>query len=76
MLKVSERIDTLEFSLGIVQDPITQLTSDKAKVNDSLLYVQSQSMCNTLVFTGITEDPHERPEVTEMKLCQFMVEKN
>ena len=44
MLKVSERIDTLEFSLGIVQDPITKLTSDKAKVNDCLLYVQSQSM--------------------------------
>ena len=75
MLKVSERIDTLEFSLGIAQDQITQLTSDKAKVNDSLLYVQSQSMRNNLVFTGITEDPHERPEVTERKLCQFMVEK-
>lgn len=75
MLKVSERMDTLEFSLGVAQEQITQLTSDKAKVSDSLLYVQSQSMRNNLVFTGITEDPLERPEVTEMKLCQFMVEK-
>ena len=75
MSKVSERIDTLEFSLGIAQEQITQLTSDKAKVNDSLLYVQSQSMRNNLIFTGITEDPREKPEVTESKLRQFMVEK-
>lgn len=75
MSKVSERIDTLEFSLGIAQKQITQLTSDKAKVNDSLLYVQSQSMRNNLIFTGITEDPREKPEVTESKLRQFMVEK-
>ena len=73
--KVSERIDTLEFSLGIAQEQITQLSSDKAKVNDALLYVQSQSMRNNLVFTGITEEPRKRPEVTETKLRQFMVEK-
>ena len=30
MFKVSERIDTLEFSLGIAQEQITQLTPDKA----------------------------------------------
>ncbi|MEW8547194.1 MAG: hypothetical protein AB2693_27090 [Candidatus Thiodiazotropha sp.] len=75
MSKISDRIDTLEFSLGIAQEQITQLTSDKAKVNDSLLYVQSQSMRNNLIFTGITEDPREKPEDTESKLRQFMVEK-
>ena len=32
-------------------------------------------MRNNLVFTGITEEPRERPEVTETKLRQFMVEK-
>ena len=36
MSKVTERIDTLEFSLGLAQDNITQLTKKRAKVNDSL----------------------------------------
>ena len=44
MSKVTERIDGLEFSLGLAQEQITQMTNDKAKVNDTLLYVQSQSM--------------------------------
>ena len=75
MSKVTERIDTLEFSLGLAQDNITQLTKEKAKVNDSLLYVQSQSMRNNLIFTGITEGINEKPEVTESKLRTFMVDK-
>ena len=73
--KVSERIDTLEFSLGMAQDQITHLTTEKAKMQDSVLYMQSQSMRNNLIFVGITEDVHEKPEATEQKLRQFMVEK-
>ena len=75
MSKVTERIDGLEFSLGLAQEQITQMTNDKAKVNDTLLYVQSQSMRNNLIFTGITEDVNEKPDVTESKLRTFMVEK-
>ena len=72
---ISDRMDTLEYSLGLAQDQITQLTTDKNKMNDTLLYVQSQSMRNNLVFTGITEDPHEKPEATEVTLRKFMVDK-
>ena len=75
MSKVTERIDGLEFSLGLAQEQITQMTNDKAKVNDTQLYVQSQSMRNNLIFTGITEDVNEKPDVTESKLRTFMVEK-
>ena len=75
MSKVTERIDGLEFSIGLAQEQITQMTNDKAKVNDTLLYVQSQSMRNNLIFTGITEDVNEKPDVTESKLRTFMVEK-
>ena len=75
MSKVTDRIDQLEFSLGMAQDQITQMTNEKAKVNDTLLYVQSQSMRNNLVFTGITESANEKPDVTESNLRKFMVEK-
>ena len=73
--KVSDRIDTLEFSLGIAQEQLTQLSTDKSKMNDSLLYMQSQSMRNNLIFNGISEDLHEKPDSTELKLRQFMVDK-
>ena len=75
MSKVTERIDGLEFSLGLAQEQITQMTNDKAKVNETLLYVQSQLMRNNLIFTGITEDVNEKPDVTESKFRTFMVEK-
>lgn len=35
------------------------------KRDASLLYVQSQSMRSNLIFTGITEDPREKPDITE-----------
>ena len=73
--KDAMRIDTLEFSLGLAQDNITQLTKEKAKVNDLLLYVQSQSMRNNLIFTSITGGINEKPEVAESKLRTFMVDK-
>ena len=44
-------------------------------MNDSLLYMQSQSMRNNLIFNSISEDPHEKPDSTELKLRQFMVDK-
>ena len=73
--KISERIVTLEFSLGIAQEQITQLTTDESKVNGFLLYVQSQSMRSSLIFTGITEDTREKPDITEAKSRHFMVDK-
>ena len=76
MSKVTERIDGLDFSLGLAEEQITQMTHDKAKVNDTLLFVQSQSMRNNLIFTGITEEVNEKPDVTESKLRTFMVEKH
>ena len=75
MSKVTERIDGLEFSLGLAQEQITQMTNDKAKVNNTLWYVQSQSMRNNLICTGITEDVNEKPDVTDSKLRTLMVVK-
>ena len=39
-------------------------------------YTCSRSQCViTLYFNGISEDPHEKPDSTELKLRQFMVDK-
>ena len=73
--KISDRIDTFEFALGTAHEQITQLNSDKKRMQDSILYLQSQSMRNNLVFSVITEDNHENPEATEVKVRHFMVEK-
>ena len=75
MSKVGERMDTCEFSLGSAHDQITQLSADKKRMQDSLLYLQSQSMRNNLIFSGITEDGRENPEATEAKVRNFMVDK-
>ena len=72
---INEKLDTFEFAIGSAQDEITQLNNDKKKMQDSLLYLQSQSMRNNLVFSGLTEDGNEKPEITEGKVRQFMVEK-
>ena len=73
--KISDRIDTFEFALGTAHEQITQLNSDKKRMQDSILYLQSQSMRNNLVFSVITEDNHENPEATEVKVRHFMVDK-
>ena len=44
-------------------------------MQDSLLNLQSQSMRNNLIFSGITEDVRENPEATEIKVRHFMVDK-
>ena len=59
---INEKLDTFEFAIGSAQDEITQLNIDKKKMQDSLLYLQSQSMRNNLVFSGLTEDGNEKPE--------------
>ena len=63
------------FSLGITQKQLTWLGTDNSKMNDSLLYMQSQSMRNNLIFNGISEDLLGKPDSTELKPRQFMVDK-
>lgn len=73
--QITEKMESLEFSLGLAKDEITQLRSEKVKMEDTLSYVQSQSMRNNLVFTNIPEGINERHEETEQKLRSFMVDK-
>ena len=73
--KINDKLDTFEFALGTAHEQITQLNNEKKRMQDSLLYLQSQSMRNNLVFTGLTEDSNENHDVTEDKVRTFMVEK-
>ena len=47
----------------------------QSNIQDTLLYVQVQSMRSNLVFTNIKESINERHKDCEVKLRQFIVEK-
>ena len=72
---VGERLANLEFSGGENFDSLRKLEQENQKLKDNLCYLQSQSMRNNLVFCNIAEDSNERPEGTETKLRQFMIDK-
>ena len=46
-----------------------------AALKDELVYIQSKSMRNNLVFSGIKEEKNELSEQTERKLRDFLVDK-
>lgn len=72
---MSDRIEALEFSLGTAHDQITQLNKEKVEIKDNLLYVQSQSMRNNLIFANIKESEHETPKDCEQLVRDFLVQK-
>lgn len=73
--KLTDELDGLKITMAEAQSEISKLKEDKAKIEDNLLYVQSQSMRNNLVFANITESAHEKPEDCEKLIRQLMVEK-
>jgi len=75
-MKVCDRVDNLEMSVGMAGDEITQLRKAQSNIQDTLLYLQSQSMRSNLVFTNIKESINERHEDCEVKVRQFIVEKH
>lgn len=72
---VSEKVESLEFDLETTKTKINSLSDERVKMEDNLLYIQSQSMRNNLIFTNITESINEKPEESERLLRNFLVEK-
>ena len=72
---LGERTDNVEFSLGLVSEKMSNLEQENKRVKEDLLYLQSQSMRNNLVFGNIEEKENERIEETEAELRNFMVSK-
>ncbi len=73
--KLDDRLDTVEFTSGSAHDKITAMEKENAKLKDSVVYLQSQSMRNNLIFGNIPESQSEKPDQTEVKLRTFMHEK-
>lgn len=73
--RVETVADDAGFAAGHAQDKVTQLEKQNSALKDELVYIQSQSMRNNLIFSNIPEDVNEKPEVTESKLRAFLVEK-
>ena len=73
--KVETAVDDHAFAIGNAADKIESLESANAALKDEMVYIQSQSMRNNLVFSGIEEDKNETPELTERKLRDFLVDK-
>ena len=73
--KLTDELKNLQICLSQANDKISKLKTDKGNIEDNLLYVQSQSMRNNLMFSNIQESAHEKPEDCEKLVRQFMVEK-
>ena len=72
---VSDRCDSVEYSVGVANDQLSHMHEENAKLKDDLLYLQSQSMRNNLVFANIEESNNEMPAQTETILRSFLHEK-
>ena len=64
MNKITDKVDNFELLLAQANSQILQLQNEKVSMNNTLNYVQSQSMRNNLVFSGVKEDVNEKPEET------------
>lgn len=73
--KVDERVDNLELAEGLNRDKLTQLEKENTKLQDTVSYLQSQSMRNNLIFCNIKEEPNEKTSDTETIIRDFLVKK-
>ena len=76
--KLSEtqsKVESLEFALGVSNDKLTQLQKEKETMHSDLLYLQSQSMRNNLIFSRLPEIENENTEQSENIVRGFLVEK-
>ena len=73
--KLTDEVEGLNYSLSQAQDEISKLKRDKVNIEDNLLYVQSQSMRNNLMFANIPESTHEKPEDCERLVRQLLTHK-
>ena len=72
---VEQKTESNEFSVNEIQDRVIELEKERSVLKDDLVYIQSQSMRNNLVFVNIPEAPTETPEDSEKKVRDFIVDK-
>lgn len=72
---VTDKVESTDFALGVVNEKVLEIEREKDLLKEEVVYLQSQSMRNNLVFGNITEAQTEVPEDTEKIVREFMVEK-
>lgn len=72
LTQISDKADNVEFQLDVTRDEVTELREESDKMKKELLYVQSQSMRNNLIFANIAEGMNETSEQCEIKVRDFM----
>ena len=55
VVSAEERLDNIDFSVGHAQDAISQLEKENNRLKENLVYLQSQSMRNNLIFCNKPE---------------------
>ena len=71
---VEERFESTDFSVGLLNDKVLNLQTENVQLKENIVYLQSQSMRNNLVFTGIPESESETNEEVENKIRVFLHE--
>ncbi len=74
IIEAGSKVESIEFSLGQAQSEISFLRQSESKAKDDLLYLQSQSMRNNLIFGNIEEKENESHVQTEAALRTFFVD--
>ena len=75
MSAIDEKQDSVNLSLGFANDKVTRLEKENDRLSSDVVYLQSQSMRNNLLFSGIAEAQNEVPGQTERMLREFLVDK-
>ncbi len=66
--KTEDRVEAAEYHMGATESRVQHIEEENARLKDSLVYLQSQSMRNNLIFGNIPETQFEKTEETELKL--------
>ena len=75
--ETQSHMEALEFTLalGLASNRLEHMQKDPDALCEDVLYMQSKSMHNNLMFTGLPEQDDEKSEDTENIVRQFMVNK-
>ncbi|XP_052259763.1 uncharacterized protein LOC127864106 [Dreissena polymorpha] len=73
--KVEEKTESADFCLGMANSKMVELEKTDVRLREEVTYLQSHSMRNNLVFSGIAESTNEGQEDAETKVRGFIHEK-
>ena len=75
LTSVEEKTETTDFAMGMVNSKIVVLEKERDKLRDDVVYLQSQSMRNNLIFSNIKEAADESVVTAEVVVRHFIYEK-